>query len=159
MGIVISDEITGLLDRVPWDNIQNKVYDTSKAFAEFFNGLSKNNLLGYKIGDTLAEIINTGIVGLESLGENLDFTTLGEFLSAYSGQSLEEVTGLFEKAMNFGSLKLGDALTNALDMDETFLEEFRELETVEERVQMLLEKGEKVRGTYARWLETSAGKI
>jgi hypothetical protein len=107
----------------------------------------------------LGVVTNMGLSAEESTKAIEELTMFGYDLSAYSGQTLEEVTGLFEKAMNFGSLKLGDALTNALDMDETFLEEFRELETVEERVQMLLKKGEKVRGTYSRWLETSAGKI
>lgn len=81
-GKVIGDVITEWLDKIPWEGLQDKLYDTAELFSKFFNSLASNNVLGYKIGDTLAEIINTGIVGLESLGENLDFTSIGEFLSA-----------------------------------------------------------------------------
>jgi hypothetical protein len=82
MGVVISDEIAGLLNNVPWDSIQSKVYDTSKAFAELFNGIFENNTLGHSLGKTFAEIINTIILSIESLGENIDFSELGKFLSA-----------------------------------------------------------------------------
>lgn len=104
-------------------------------------------------------VSNMGLGAEETTNAVKELTMFAYDLGAYSGLSFEDIAEKFERTFNYGRLIQGDAITNALDMNDEFIYQFRELETVEERIQAILSRGEKVRGSYERWLETSAGKI
>ena len=85
-GQLIASELKKALIDIPWDDIQNNLYNTSVSFGEFINGIANDASLGFTIGNTFAEIINTAIASLEGFGDTLDFTSIGTFLgSAWNG--------------------------------------------------------------------------
>ena len=107
----------------------------------------------------LGMVSNMHLAKEEAQGIVKAFTVFGQDLSAFSGYSVEEVVGQLESAVNLGNIRITSPLIRALDLTKEDVEAFRELNSVEERAQYLLSKGEKVRGTYEKWLQTSAGKV
>ena len=79
--------------------------------------------------------------------------------SKFSGESFENVVGQLESAISLGTLNTRSPIVRALDMTKEDVKKFRELGTVQERANFILSKGEKVRGLYAKWLNTSAGRV
>lgn len=121
-------------------------------------GMDSSKLVGGMRG--ILGMVSNMNLELEQANDTIKaFTMFGQDLSAFSGYSVEEVVGQLESAINLGSIRLTSPIVRALDMKKEDLEVFRQLNSVEERAQFLLEKGEKVRGTYEKWLETSAGKV
>lgn len=80
-------------------------------------------------------------------------------LQAASGQSLQTISQQLQYAINMGSLQKRSGLAQSLKLTDKQIDQFKELNTVEERAQWLLKQGEGVRGTYSRWMNTAAGKV
>lgn len=121
-------------------------------------GLNADSLIGGMRG-ILGMVSNMNTTMEESVRIAQAFTSFGNDLAAFSGYNFEEVVGQLESAINLGSIRVTSPIVRALDMTAEDVEVFRQFNTVEERAQFLLEKGEKVRGTYEKWLQTAGGKV
>ena len=94
-----------LLSDIPWDKIQEKAASAGEHIAEFLNGLFKDEALGYKIGENLAETINTAFEFLYKIITGTNFEEIGEFIS-------ESVIGFFE---NIDAEKIGGSIIGAFN--------------------------------------------
>ena len=144
--------------------LANYMGDASDAIIEFTNNLQyvynldASNLINGMRG-ILGMVSNMHLAREEAQGIVKAFTSFGQDLSAFSGYSVDEVVGQLESAVNLGNIRVTSPLIRALDLTKEDVEAFRELNSVEERAQYLLNKGQKIRGTYEKWIETSAGKV
>ena len=103
-GSKLNKLLQGLLDDVPWDSIKDKVRSVAADLSQFLNGFFSDEELGYKLGNFLAQTINTAFEFLYTFLKNTNFGEIGEFLA-------EEFIGFWE---NIDSAKIGDTIAAAI---------------------------------------------
>lgn len=81
VGATIGEKLNDALENIPWDSIQQTAKNIGKDVATLINGFIEVDDLGNNIGSTIAEAINTGILGLESFSSNLHWDSVGKFVS------------------------------------------------------------------------------
>ena len=173
----LKDEIAGLINQM--QELSDEAKDTQQSFFTLYNYLGSvsgskvvdfNKMLSFDKGVNLDEI-TASMKGLQGSLSNMNLDTKGieEYnkafeglmldLSKFDGSSLEEVSGQLESAISFGVLNSRSALAKAMDLTHEQIEQFKQLNTVEERAQWILGHWQSVAGTYDRWLDTNAGKV
>lgn len=103
-GSKLNKLLQGLLDDVPWDSIKDKVRSVAADLSQFLNGFFSDEELGYKLGNFLAQTINTAFEFVYTFLKNTNFGEIGEFLA-------EEFIGFWE---NIDSAKIGDSIAAAI---------------------------------------------
>lgn len=104
----------------------------------------------------------TSQLGLDADGVTKYTKALNNFaldLSAFSGESIENITNQFENAINLGVLNSRSALAKALDLTDSDIAQFKSLNTELERTNFLLMRGSSVQGLYQKYMDTSVGKV
>ena len=122
------------LEKIPWDDIQEKAKKAGKSLADFINVFNSDKRLWADIGSTIAEALNTAIDFLLEFGRNFDWKEFGDSLGvswkqfwedfdeAEAGQALYEwVMGAIEMA---GSLFATNPLTTMAESLVTMFHEF-----------------------------------
>ena len=77
IGRAIGDKIKSVLDGIDWDAIKQKAWEWGKRLATLLNGILETPGLFYKIGQTLAEAINTAFSFLDGFAWNFHWDSLG----------------------------------------------------------------------------------
>lgn len=121
-------------------------------------GLDADAFVG-KMDGILGTVSNMGLSLEDATQKVKEFSQLSLDLSAFSGYDVEDITSRLEAAISLGSLNITSPLVKALNITKDEIDAFRNLNTIQERAQFLLERGEAIRGTYERWLQTAAGKV
>ena len=122
------------LEKIPWDDIQEKAKKAGESLSNFLNGFNSNKGLWADIGNTIAEALNTAVDFLLEFGHNFDWKDFGDSLGvawkqfwedfdeAEAGQALYEwVMGAVNMA---GSLFATNPLTTMADSIVTMFHEF-----------------------------------
>lgn len=139
-------------------------YEAGEEIVSFTNslqelyGLDADSFIA-NLDGILGTVSNMNMQITEAVETTKAFSLFAKDLSAFSGYSLEDITSKLEGAISLGTLSITSPLVRALNMTDQDLKTFREFNTIQERAQFLLYKGEAVRGTYEKWLQTSAGKV
>lgn len=81
LGKLLGEKLKEALDNIPWDKIKKSARKLGKSLATLINGFIGVDGLGYSIGKTLAEAINTGFEFLNEFIHNLDWASLGKFIA------------------------------------------------------------------------------
>jgi len=68
------------LEKIPWDEIQDKAKKAGTAIAEFLNGFNSDKRLWKDIGHTIAEALNTAVDFLLEFARNFDWAEFGNSL-------------------------------------------------------------------------------
>lgn len=89
LGSAIGDWLKNALDNIDWDGIKGKAAKLGSSLATLINGFIETDDLGYSIGFTLAQGINTGFEFLNEFVHNLHWDSLGKFIA-------EALNGLFQ---------------------------------------------------------------
>ena len=121
LGSFLGERLKESLDNIPWDSIQEKARNIGKSLATLINGAVETDGLGYTIGNTLAQGINTAFNFLNSFVHNLNWQGIGTFIA-------ESLNGLFQNidwnliydTFVTGAKGLGDAInsfTQTLDWE------------------------------------------
>ena len=173
----IKDQIVETVSKM--QELSDEAKDTQQSFFTLYNYLGSvsgskvvdfNKMLSFDKGVNLDEII-ASMKGLQGSLSNMNLDTKGiqEYneafeglmldLSKFDGSSLEEISGQLESAISFSVLNSRSALAKAMDLTTEQIEQFKQLNTVEERAQWILGHWQSVAGTYDRWLDTNAGKV
>lgn len=79
-GNEIGNKILDGLKNIPWQEIQNKASQLGKSLATLLNGIFKTDGLGYELGNTIAQGINTALTFANSFLKNFDFASFGKFV-------------------------------------------------------------------------------
>ncbi|MDE7477821.1 MAG: hypothetical protein K2M91_07715, partial [Lachnospiraceae bacterium] len=88
LGSAIGDWLKNTLDNIDLDGIQTKAAKLGSSLATFLNGIFETDGLGYSIGNTLAQSINTAFEFLNEFVHKLHWDSLGKFIA-------ETLNGLF----------------------------------------------------------------
>lgn len=115
IGAFIGKGIKGALDKIPWDGIKSTAAKIGKSLATLINGAIEVAGLGYSIGNTIAQAINTALTGIDSFAKNLHWESVGRFIGDGINGVLENIdwTTAFSAAKNLGA-GLSTAINNAL---------------------------------------------
>ncbi len=91
-GQLFGTKLQEALMSIPWNEIKEKARTVGTYIAEFLNGFLETEIdgigLGYTIGDTLAQAINTGFEFLYSAFSTFHWDSLGKFIA-------DGINGLF----------------------------------------------------------------
>lgn len=80
IGQILGEKLRDSLDKIPWDGIQESAKRIGKSIGTFITGFVEVPNLGFKIGSTIGEGINTGIDLANSFLDNTKWSSVGDFL-------------------------------------------------------------------------------
>ncbi len=111
LGKFLGEKLKSALDNIPWDEIKETARKIGKSIATLINGFVEVEGLGYSIGKTLIEAINTVFEFLNAFVHNLHWESVGKFIA-------DTINGFFENidweliydTFVTGAKGLGDAI-------------------------------------------------
>lgn len=116
LGSSIGDWLKNALDNIDWGGIKEKVAKLGASFATLLNGIFETEGLGYSIGNTLAQSINTGFEFLNEFVHNLHWDSLGQFIAESINGFTENLDwDLINDTFVTGAEGLGNALNSFTD--------------------------------------------
>lgn len=116
LGSSIGDWLKNALDNIDWDGIKTKAAKLGASFATLLNGIFETEGLGYSIGNTLAQGINTGFEFLNEFVHNLHWDSLGQFIAESVNGLTENIDwDLINDTFVTGAEGLGNALNSFTD--------------------------------------------
>lgn len=80
IGALLGTKLKDALDNIPWNKIQATAAKVGKSLATLINGFVEVEGLGYTIGKTIGEAINTGIIGINAFLDNTNWDSVGKFI-------------------------------------------------------------------------------
>lgn len=81
LGASVGERIKNALDNIPWDSIKEKAGKIGSSLATLINGAVGAEGLGYSVGSTLAQAVNTGFAFLNSFVHEIHADSVGKFLA------------------------------------------------------------------------------
>lgn len=112
IGAFMGGKIKDALDNIPWTGIQSAVSKIGKSLATLINGAVEVPGLGYAVGKTIAEAINTGLIGIESFAKNLHWESVGRFLGNGVNGALKNIN--WKTALS-AAKHMGSGIGRAID--------------------------------------------
>lgn len=120
LGKLLGDKLAEALANIPWDKIKETARKIGKSLATLINGFIDGEFdgksVGWWIGHTLAEAINTGFEFFNDFVHNLDWAGVGKFIAdTFNGffQSID--WNLIYDTFVTGAKGLGDAINAFVD--------------------------------------------
>nr|DAL71299.1 MAG TPA: minor tail protein [Bacteriophage sp.] len=80
IGTILGEKLRNALDKIPWDGIQESARRTGKSIGTLITGFVEVPNLGFKIGSTIGEGVNTGIDLANSFLDNTKWSSVGDFI-------------------------------------------------------------------------------
>lgn len=120
IGTILGTRLKEGLDNIPWPKIQDTAKRVGQSFATLINGFVEVKGLGYSIGKTIAEAINTGLSLVSGFINSLHFDSIGRFIRDGINGFLDNIhwEEAYKTAKKFGK-GIADLLNNLFD-PETF---------------------------------------
>ena len=112
IGTIIGTKLKEGLDTIPWDMVQESAKKVGKSIATLINGFVETSGLADSIGNTVAQALNTGILGIESFSSTLHWDSIGKFVSDGVNGALTRIKW---ENLNNAANNLGKGLSNALN--------------------------------------------
>ena len=81
LGKLIGEKLRDTLESIPWDKIRQTSNDLGKCVASLINGLVEVERLGYDIGYTLAQGVNTVFEFFNGFVHELHWDSIGKFIA------------------------------------------------------------------------------
>ena len=121
-------------------------------------GIDTDNMLD-SVKSVSAVIQNLGVDAEDSMKalQALENFTLDA--SAFTGIDINSLSNQLQQTINMGHIGRNSTIVKALNLTDADVEQFKSLNTQLERTEFILQHGEGLRNSYARWLDTSAGKV
>lgn len=89
LGKLLGEKLKEALDNIPWDDIKESARKIAHSIATFINGFIEVEGLGYSIGTTLAQAINTAFEFLNEFVHTIHWDSIGVFIA-------DTLNGFFE---------------------------------------------------------------
>lgn len=89
LGKFLGEKLKEALDNIPWDDIKESARRIAHSIATFINGFIEVEGLGYSIGTTLAQAINTAFEFLNEFVHTIHWDSIGAFIA-------DTLNGFFE---------------------------------------------------------------
>ena len=81
LGGIFGTKIRDALNNIPWDEIKETAQKVGKSLATFINGAVEVSGLADAVGNTVAQALNTGVLGADSFMKNLHWDSVGQFVA------------------------------------------------------------------------------
>lgn len=81
LGGIFGTKIRDALNSIPWDEIKETAQKVGKSLATFINGAVEVSGLADAVGNTVAQALNTGVLGADSFMKNLHWDSVGQFVA------------------------------------------------------------------------------
>lgn len=81
LGGIFGTKIRDALNNIPWDEIKETAQKVGKSLATFINGAVEVSGLVDAVGNTVAQALNTGVLGADSFMKNLHWDSVGQFVA------------------------------------------------------------------------------
>lgn len=89
LGKYLGETLKNFLDNIPWGAIKKKAREIGEGIADLINGFIEVDGLGYSIGKSLIEAVNTGFEFLNAFVHRLHWESVGHFIA-------DTLNGFFE---------------------------------------------------------------
>lgn len=80
IGTILGEKLRNALDKIPWDGIQESARRIGKSIGTLITGFVEVPNLGFKIGSSIGEGVNTGIDLANSFLDNTKWSSVGDFI-------------------------------------------------------------------------------
>lgn len=121
-------------------------------------GLDADNLVG-SLREISSLVSNVGLDAENSSKAVKALVTQSVDMAAFTGYDYDSIVSNMQSAVNMGYIGRSSPLIRALGLTKDDVEQFKKLNTEAERLNFILSKGEYVRGSYEKWLNTTAGRV
>lgn len=81
LGGIFGTKILDALNSIPWDDVKETAQKVGKSIATFINGAVEVSGLADAVGNTVAQALNTGVLGADSFMKNLHWDSVGQFVA------------------------------------------------------------------------------
>ena len=116
LGKTLGENLKKSLDNIPWGKIKKTARKIGKNIATLVNGFVEVKKLGYSIGKTLAEAINTGFEFLNNFVHGLHWDSIGKFIADTLNGFFQSIDWeLIYDTFVTGAKGLGDAINSFVD--------------------------------------------
>lgn len=113
LGSFLGERLKDGLDNIPWDSIQENARKIGESLATLINGAVETDGLGYTIGNTLAQGVNTAFNFLNSFVHTLHWESIGLFIADSLNGLLKNIDwDLIYDTFVTGAQGLGDAINS-----------------------------------------------
>lgn len=111
IGQMVGEKLKNALDNIPWEDIKNTAGKIGKSIATFLNGFVEVGQLGYSIGNTLSQAINTAFTFLNEFVHTLHWESIGKFIADVLNGLTENIDwGLIYDTLITGAEGLGQTI-------------------------------------------------
>lgn len=115
LGSFLGERLKEGLDNIPWDSIQERARKLGASLATLINGAVETDGLGYMLGNTLAQGINTAFNFLNSFVKEIHADSIGKFLAeAINGITESIEWDVIYDTFTTGAHKLAELINNFL---------------------------------------------
>lgn len=121
-------------------------------------GLDADNLVG-SLRELSSLVSNVGLDAENSTKAVEALVKQSVDMAAFTGYDYDSIVSNMQSAVNMGYIGRSSPLIRALGLTKDDVEQFKKLNTEAERLNFILSKGEYVRGSYEKWLNTTAGRV
>ena len=116
LGEIVGGKIKDGLDSIKWDKVQQTAVKIAACIATFINGALSVSGLDTSVGNTIGELINTGVLGLDTFLKNVNWAQVGTFIAGtlnsaiattswagLGGTICDGINAFFSTATNFAT--------------------------------------------------------
>lgn len=116
LGEIVGGKIKDGLDSIKWDKVQQTAVKIAACIATFINGALSVSGLDTSIGNTIGELINTGVLGLDTFLKTVNWAVVGTFIAGtlnaaisttswagIGGTICDGINAFFNTATNFAT--------------------------------------------------------
>lgn len=121
-------------------------------------GLDADNLVS-SLREISSLVSNVGLNADDSATAVKALVKQSVDMAAFTGYDYDSIVSNMQSAVNMGYIGRSSPLIRALGLTKDDVEQFKKLNTEAERLNFILSKGEYVRGSYEKWLNTTAGRV
>lgn len=113
LGKLLGEKLKEALENIPWDEIKEAARKLGKSLASLMNGFIEVEELGYMIGYTLAQALNTAFEFINAFVHELHWDSIGKFIAdTVSGFFTNIDWPLIYDTFITGAKGLGDAVNS-----------------------------------------------
>lgn len=116
LGKMLGEKLRDWLESIPWDSIRKTANKLGKSLATLINGFVEVERLGYDIGKTIAQSVNTVFEFLNGFVHNLHWDSIGKFIADTFNGFFETIDWpLIKDTVVTGMAGIAEAIQNFID--------------------------------------------
>ena len=116
LGKKLGTQLRDLLESIPWDKIRATSHKLGESLATLINGFVEVERLGYDIGTTIAQSVNTVFEFINGFVHRLHWDSIGKFIADTFNGFFEKIDWvLIKDTVVTGLAGIGQAIQNFID--------------------------------------------